>query len=62
MLLMLIAHLSSTLQDGSTPLILASQNGHTNIVDVLLGNEADPNLAATVSIHVVCYQNYDCES
>ena len=57
-LLILIAHLSSTLQDGYTPLYVASQNGHTSIVDVLLRNGADPNLALTVSILVVCCQNY----
>ena len=60
MLLILIAHLSSTLQDGFTPLYMASGNGHTSIVDVLLRNGVDPNLAVTVSILVVCYQNYDC--
>ena len=60
MLLILIAHLSSTLQDGFTPLYVASDKGHTSIVDALLRNGADPNLAVTVSILVVCCQNYDC--
>ena len=60
MLLILIAQLSSTLQDGFTPLYVASDKGHTSIVDVLLRNGADPNLAVTVSILVVCCQNYDC--
>ena len=31
---------------------MASQNGHVNIVDILLRNGADPNLAATVSMEV----------
>ena len=50
MLLILIEHLSSTLQDGFTALYVASSEGHTSIVDVLLRNGADPNLAVTVSI------------
>ena len=40
-------------QDGATPLFMASQNGHTNVVDVLLRHGADPNLADHVSIEVV---------
>ena len=31
---------------------MASQNGHVSIVDILLRNGADPNLAATVSMEV----------
>ena len=38
------------IQDGNTPLIMASQNGHTITVDVLLRNGADPNIARNVSI------------
>ena len=45
----------SALQDGGTPLIMASQKGHVSIVDILLRNGADPNLATTVSMEVVCY-------
>ena len=29
---------------------MASQEGHVSIVDILLRNGADPNLAATVSM------------
>ena len=36
-------------QNGATPLYMASQNGHTNVVDVLLRQGADPNLATHVS-------------
>ena len=32
-----------------TPLMVASQDGHTSTVDVLLRNGADPNIAANVS-------------
>ena len=34
---------------------MASQEGHVRTVDILLSNGADPNLAKTVSIEVVCY-------
>jgi cytohesin len=33
--------------DGVTPLFMASQNGHTNVVDVLLRHGTDPNLPLT---------------
>lgn len=36
-------------QDGGTPLFMASQNGHTTTVDVLLSHGANPNIAAQVS-------------
>ena len=36
-------------QDGGTALYMASQNGHTSTVDVLLGNGADPNIVTRVS-------------
>ena len=39
---------SSTTQDGLSPLYVASQEGHTDIVDILLKHGADPNLACTV--------------
>ena len=42
-------HLFIVFQDGGTPLYMASQNGHTNVVDVLLRHGADPNLATHVS-------------
>ena len=40
--------LSSTAQDGVSPLFIASQNGHTQIVELLLRKGADPNLTRTV--------------
>ena len=53
---------SSTTQDGFSPLYAASQFGHTDIVDTLLRHGADPNLAGTVwrlvcsfhLLHVCC--------
>ena len=36
-------------QDGATPVFFASQKGHSSIVDLLLGHEADPNIAMNVS-------------
>ena len=41
------------LQDGGTALYMASQYGHTSVVDVLLRHGTDPNLPLTVSIEVV---------
>ena len=35
-------------QDGSSPLYVAYQNGHEKIVDTLLKNGANVNLATTV--------------
>ena len=39
---------SSTAQDGASPLHAASEEGHTEVVDTLLKSGADPNLATTV--------------
>ena len=39
---------SSTVQDGCSPLYVASKYGYTEVVDILLKNGADPNLANTV--------------
>ena len=47
---MLTMYLFTFLQDFATPLFMASQNGHKNVVDVLLRHGADPNLADIVSI------------
>ena len=51
---------SSLSQDGATPLIIASQNGHSDAVNILLRSGADVNLAMNVSndmimltIHIV---------
>ena len=41
------------LQDGFTALDVASQHGHTGVVDVLLRHGTDPNLPVTVSTEVV---------
>ena len=40
--------LSSTAQDGISPLYIASQNGHTQTVELLLREGADPNLTDKV--------------
>ena len=47
---MLTMYLFTFLQDGITPLFMASQEGRTSVVDVLLRHGADPNLPKTVSI------------
>ena len=47
---MLIMYPFTFLQDGVTPLFMASQNGHKSVVDVLLRHGADPDLADIVSI------------
>ena len=40
--------LSSTTQNGVSPLYSASQEGHTDVVDFLLKSGADPNLTTVV--------------
>ena len=40
--------ISSHSQVGISPLYVASEFGHTEVVDALLKNGADPNQAATV--------------
>ena len=40
----------SPLQTGATPLYIASQSGHINIVNILLNNGADTTLAKSVSL------------
>ena len=42
--------LSSIAQEGVSPLFMASQNGHTQVVELLLREGADPNLTRTVCI------------
>ena len=32
-------------QDGATPLFMASQNGHSDVVNILIRNGADVNLS-----------------
>ena len=54
--------ISSIVQVGASPLYKASQDGHSKVVDILLNNGADPNLAWTVwglvcsfhHLHVYC--------
>jgi len=41
------------IQKGSTPLCIASQKGHSNIVEELLRREADVNHQTKVKIHIV---------
>jgi ankyrin repeat protein len=36
------------MQDGATPAFIASQNGHTEILALLLANKADINAASEV--------------
>ena len=50
---MVCIHFSFALQDGLTSLFIASQEGHTEVVDTLLKKGANPNLACTVW-KVVC--------
>ena len=41
-----------SLQNGATPLIAASQNGHKDIVEVLLNHGAEVDLPNKVSVCV----------
>ena len=43
-----------SLQDGVTPLILASQDGHKDTVEVLLNHGAEVDLPHKVSVCVSC--------
>ena len=50
--------ISSTVQDGVSPLYTASSHGRTEVVDILIKSGADPNLTTTVwglvcSIHLL---------
>ena len=40
-------------QDGETPLYIASHNGHTDVVRILLENEANPNISDAVSYSII---------
>ena len=48
-LLVTLNTLSTSSQNGATPLYRASYEGHSNIVDVLLKAGGDPNIAMNVS-------------
>lgn len=41
------ADINQASNEGATPLIIASQYGHSEIVEVLLKNKADPNSSTT---------------
>ena len=47
-------------QDGTSPLVLASQNGHSDVVNILIRNGADINLANKVwrLYHTLIHCNY----
>ena len=49
----------STIQDGLRPLYVASIDGYTETVNVLLKAGADPNLATTVCANYTQYQFMD---
>ena len=40
-------------QDGYSPVYIASQNGHTDVVDLLVSEGADIHLAIKVCIHTL---------
>ena len=48
------AFFSFTAQGGYSPLYVASQNGHTEVVDVLLNSGADVHQANTTVSHFLC--------
>ena len=42
------AQFSLTVQDGASPVFIASKKGHTDVVDVLVNAEADVDQAISV--------------
>lgn len=40
------------MQNGLSPLYVASENGNNEVVDILLHNGADPNLATKVNVFI----------
>ena len=42
----------TSMQDGISPVYVASQNGHTEVVDLLVQAGADIHLATTDEVHV----------
>ena len=58
---LIILILSSTVQDGKSSLYIASQEGHTEIVELLLKKGADPNLTRKVcGLVLLLYILYTC--
>ena len=51
---MSVIHLFSPLQPGKSPLTEAAKSGHESIVQLLLNNNADPNLVDWVSTLTWC--------
>ena len=51
---------SSTMQGGFTSLYLASQEGHTEILDILLTKGADPNLTTKVCMSIMDSLSLTC--
>ena len=43
------------LQDGSSPLLIASQKGHISVAKLLLGCGANPNVQMEVSGRIILY-------
>ena len=48
-LTLMSCHFFSLPQDGATPLFIASQNGHSDVVTILLRNGAGVDVAKNVS-------------
>ena len=47
--------IGSTVQNGHSPLYMASSQGHTEVVDELLKHGADPNMATFVRVRLVLH-------
>ena len=43
---------SHSVQDGATPLFMASQEGHTDVVDILIQAKANVNQAKMVNVWI----------
>jgi ankyrin repeat protein len=58
----LVLDFKTPIDDGSTPLYIACQNGHLKIVETLLQYDIDVNDSAcydgTTPLHVSCYKGH----